>query len=138
MLYTAIEILGWLIIAFVLFDFLLGRILNYLNERNRKTSLPPELQDVYDAAEYEKSQNYDREKSKLGRITSYIGLLAILFMLFFDGFAWLDEWVRGHTEHFIWMPLAFFGILFFASDIFKVFSLFAGYFFHNQIHLKYH
>ena len=114
------KLLFWLIIAFVLFDFLLGRWLNYLNEKNRKINLPDELKDVYDAEEYQRSQKYDHDKSKLGIITSVVGLAAILIMLFLDGFAWLDELVRNKTEHFLWMPLAFFGVLFIASDLFSI------------------
>ena len=77
------KLLFGLIVAFVVFDFLLGRWLNYLNEKNRATDLPNELKDVYDAEEYQRSQQYDHDKSKLGTITSVVGLIAILLMLFF-------------------------------------------------------
>ena len=55
-------------------------------------------------------------------------MILMLAMLFFGGFAWLDNFVREYTQNPILMALMFFGILGFAADIlttpFSIYSTF--------------
>lgn len=112
------HLLFWLIIAFVAGGYLLNLILNYLNLSNHSDHLPERLKDFYDEEKYQRSQQYDRAKTKLSLLTSTVGTILIILIIAFGGFAVLDEWARSISQHFIWMPLLFFGIIYLASDLF--------------------
>lgn len=105
------------IYAILIFDFVLGRILSYLNSVKRNRPVPAELDGVYDKETYQKSIAYKAENERLGLYSSIFSFSIIIFMLIFQGFAFADSWSRGFTENPIWLALIFFGILFLASDI---------------------
>ncbi len=107
----------YIIIAIIVFDYLLERFLDYLNATKRTTELPKELEGIYDAEKYKKSQEYDKVKSRFSFFTSTLSLIAMLLILFLGGFAWLDDFVRQYTTNPILMALLFFGILGFAADL---------------------
>lgn len=106
-----------IIYIIIVIDFSLERILSVLNSVKRKRPLPPELENVYDKETYRKSQDYKLEYEKFGMITATFSFLIILAMLILKGFAFTDDIVRQFTENKIFLPLIFFGILFFAFDI---------------------
>ncbi len=111
------NIVFYIIIAILLFDFLLSSFLDYLNTTRWSDELPKEVEGIYDAKEYKKSQDYQRDNLKLSTIQSTLSLIIILFMLFVGGFAVVDGWVRDITNNEVLMAILFFGILMFASDI---------------------
>src|SRR3990172_3326220 len=114
-----------IIISIIIFDYLLERFLDYLNDKNRSDELPAELAGIYEPEKYKKSQEYDRVTSKFGFYTSTFSLLLMLLMLFFDGFAFVDSFVRNYlsvyeitdTAMSVFAAILFFGILALASDI---------------------
>ena len=119
----------WIIIvAILLFNYGLERFLSYLNKSNMSTELPEELKGIYEPDKYKKSQEYDKANSSFGLITSTFSILLMLAMLYFDGFAMLDGFIRGYTTHPILMAMMFFGLLMVASDIlgmpFSIYSTF--------------
>ncbi|NNK19739.1 MAG: M48 family metallopeptidase, partial [Flavobacteriaceae bacterium] len=79
--------------------------------------VPPELEDVYDAEEYARSQAYKKTNYNFGLLTSSFSLLVILCFLAFGGFQWIDQIVRGITDHPIGMALLFFGFIMLGSDL---------------------
>ncbi len=116
------------IIVFVLFGFVLDRILTYLNVKNWSENVPAEMKDVYDAEKYAKAGRYEKERTRFGLISSLFSLILILLMLFLDGFAWLDVEVRSVTVNPYFLPMLYFGILFFASDILSLpFSIYSTF-----------
>ncbi|MFW6248391.1 MAG: M48 family metallopeptidase [Bacteroidota bacterium] len=111
------QTLFYVIVAIIILDFLFDRFIDYLNSTRWSNVLPQELKGIYDEEKYRKSQNYHRENMKVGLLTSSLSFILILFFLFADGFAWLDNLVRQYTENPILMALLFFGIIGLASDI---------------------
>lgn len=109
--------LYYIILGIVIIDFALERWLDYLNSLNWSSELPEELNDVYDAGQYKKSQEYKRANDRFALITSSFSFLLIIAMLVFGGFSLVDNWSRSFTEHPILLALIFFGILAVASDI---------------------
>jgi len=105
------------IIAILVFDYLLERLLDYLNLLHRNNSLPPELQDVYDHEKYVKQQAYEKTTSRFGFITSTFSFILILLMFALGGFAFIDSISRSISTNPILIALIFSGILMFASDI---------------------
>lgn len=115
----------YIIIAILIFDFLLERLLNYLNSTRWSNELPEELLGIYDVDQYKKSQDYYFENQKLGLITSILTFLILLLMLFFGGFSMVDGWARQLSGNSIFIAILFFGILGFAMDILSTpFSLY--------------
>ena len=117
-----------LIVAFVLFGFVLDRVLSYLNTRNWSDEIPDQMKGVYDEEKYVKAGKYERVRSKFGLVSSLYSVILILLMLFLNGFAYLDGIVRGWTENPYWMPMIYFGILLIASDILSMpFSIYSTF-----------
>jgi len=117
-----------IIITIILFDFVLDRVLDYLNDKSRKSGVPNELEGLYDREKYNKMQAYNGEKSKFGNFSSAFSVLLILIMLFFDGFAYLDDVVRARSENPITISLLFFGVIAIGSDLLAMpFSLYSTF-----------
>ncbi len=106
-----------IIISILVFDYILERILNYLNITYLSNVLPKELEGIYDPEKYRKSQDYLKANNRFGFITSTASFIAILFMLFFDGFAFVDNFARQYSENPILLALMFFGIIGIVADI---------------------
>jgi STE24 endopeptidase len=116
------------IVGILVFEYLLERILDYLNSTYRSNSLPPELEGIYDAEKYKKSQEYEKTTSAFSLVTSSVSLAAMLFVLFLGGFAWLDQYIRQFTDNTILLTLMFFAAISLTADIlntpFSVYSTF--------------
>jgi len=106
-----------LIILIVAVGFFLDTFLDYLNIRKMAGSIPDELEGIYNAAEYQKSQQYLKEKTRFGFLLSSLSFIVTLFILFVEGFAWLDNLLRTVTEHKLLLPLLYFGVIGLAADI---------------------
>ena len=111
------NILFIIIVSIILIDFIVDKILDYLNLKSWSPELPREAEGIYDAEKYKKSMAYYKVNDRFSMITSSFSLLLLLAMLFFNGFAWLDHYVRSLTQSPVWMALLFFGILGFTSDV---------------------
>ncbi|MDP4280656.1 MAG: M48 family metallopeptidase [Bacteroidota bacterium] len=111
------DLFFWIIVGILVADFLLERILDWLNSTYWSDTLPTELVGIYDEDKYKKSQQYEKAKMKFSTVVSSLSLLAMLVMLFAGGFAWLDQWIRMITVNPILLALLFFGILMLASNI---------------------
>lgn len=107
----------YIIIAIVIFSFLLEKFLDYLNLKNTQAVLPPELQDVYEPERYKESQEYKRINTRFSFITGSFSLLLILVMLFTGGFGYVNQIAGQITENSILTALIFFGIIGLVSDI---------------------
>jgi STE24 endopeptidase len=122
-----------IIIAIILVNFLLERWLDWLNDKNSSATLPEELKGIYDAEKYAKQRAYDKVKGRFSIVSSSFSLVLILAMLFFKGFAVVDEYARTITDHPILLPILFFAILMIASAILNTpFSLYSTFVIEEQ------
>ncbi|AYN68522.1 M48 family peptidase [Euzebyella marina] len=111
------NILFYVIIAILVFQFVLETTLDYLNARHYSDPIPDDLGDVFDEKEYLKSQDYKKTNYKFGLFTSSFSLLLTLGFLSFGGFEMVDQYVRSITEEPIFMALLFFGIIMIGNDL---------------------
>ncbi|TXE10087.1 M48 family metallopeptidase [Seonamhaeicola algicola] len=111
------NIIFYIIITIIIVNFIIDKILDALNAKHFNDALPHELQDVYDAEAYKKSQNYKATKYKFGLLTSTFSIVLILGFLFFDGFEFVDNIARSYSSNPITVALIFFGIIMIASDV---------------------
>jgi len=109
--------LFYIIITIIIINFIIDKILDTLNAKHFNDALPLELQDVYDEAEYKKSQSYKATNHRFSNITSLFSLILTLGFFYFDGFEYVDDIARSYSSNSIVIALIFFGIIMFASDI---------------------
>lgn len=111
------NVILYTILGILLVDFLLERILDYLNLQNWSSKLPKVLKGIYDEEKYLQAQRYQKEKAKVSFISSGISFLITFLMVALGGFAWIDIIVRIYFEHPIAIALSFFGLIALFSGI---------------------
>ncbi len=122
------QLLFYLILSIVVINFIIEQFLDYLNTKHFDDPIPQALSDVYDAKEYEKSQQYKIQKNKFGQLSSWFSFIALVLFLIFDGFAFVDNIARDLVSHPILIALVFFGILLIVSDVISTpFSYYATF-----------
>jgi STE24 endopeptidase len=109
--------LFYIIIAIIILNFIKDKVLDALNAKHYNDPIPEELNDVYDEAEYTKSQAYKKINYQFGVWSSIFSVVLTLAFLMFDGFEYVDNVARGFSENPIIIALIFFGIIMLASDI---------------------
>ena len=114
------QLIFYVIIGILVFDYLLDQYLDYLNSTRRSSVLPQELKGIYDEEKYSKSQEYEKANHKFSILTSSFNLLLILVFLYLEGFAYVDQLARSVSSNPILVGLIFFGIIMFASDILHI------------------
>ena len=106
----------FLILIILVFHFLLENGLTLLNYFYPQKPFPEFLSKVYSQEKYEKSQEYEQAKLRLGILVSVVQFIAVLAFFYFGGFAYLDTFVRNQSDHYLLQNLMFFGLLAFVSD----------------------
>ena len=119
------QIIFYLLISIILFNFIKDYFLDYLNSKFFDKKIPENLNDIYDKEKYQKSQNYKKTLYKFGKISKAYSLTILLLFFFLDGFLLVDNFARSLFESELLISLSFFGIIFFGSDILNLpFSLY--------------
>ncbi len=109
-----------LLLSILTFDFLFNKILEYLNIKSMKPELPEEVKGIYDEGKYKKSIAYAKANNSFGLLTSTFSFVLSFVLLATGFFGWFDEKVHVYFQNEELVSLAFFGILFFASDIINI------------------
>lgn len=109
--------LFYIIIAIILINFIIDKILDALNAKHYDDAIPEELHDVYDETEYKKSQAYKKTNYKFGIFSSLFSIVLTLGFLCLDGFEYVDTIARNYSENPIVIALLFFGIIMIGSDL---------------------
>ncbi|WP_340076679.1 M48 family metallopeptidase [Leptobacterium sp. I13] len=112
--------LFYTIIAIIIIDFTIDKIIDRLNAQKFNDPIPKELSDVYDEEAYKKSQLYKKVNYTFGIITSTFSFALILGFLFLDGFDFIDTIARNYTDNPILIALIFFGIIMLGSDLINI------------------
>ena len=120
------QIIFYLLISIILFNFIKDYFLDYLNSKFFDKKIPENLSDIYDKEKYQKSQDYKKTLYKFGKISKAYSLTILLLFFFLDGFLLVDNFARSLFESELLISLSFFGIIFFGSDILNLpFSLYS-------------
>ena len=79
------EYLIYIFIFFILFGFIFSSILEYVNSKNWKDSVPDSLKNFYKESDYKKAKSYKLDRDRVSLISSLISTtLTIIFI--FSGF----------------------------------------------------
>ena len=112
--------LFYAILVILVVQFALDLLLDYLNSKRFKAAVPNELDDVFDATEYGRSQEYKLRNYRCGLFNDGFSFLLTIGCLVFGGFGWLDSLVRKFTEDPIAMGILFFGAIALASSLIAI------------------
>ena len=117
-----------IILSALIGEFLLRTMVRVLNLKALDPGLPNEFQGYYDEEKYARSQEYTRVNTRFAFFTTSFDLIVILVFILFGGFNFVDQIIRGFGLSTLPSGLAFFGILFFASDLISTpFSLYQNF-----------
>lgn len=107
----------YLILSIVVVEFVLERVIAFLNFKTIGKPVPDELKGVYSPEEYSRSMLYQKEEARLSLISAT--LFFFLTIIFFASgmLGQLDMWLNQFTDNKVLDALAFFGIMYLASDI---------------------
>ncbi|HHP7241353.1 MAG TPA: M48 family metallopeptidase [Cyclobacteriaceae bacterium] len=122
------EVILTILLVIISVDFILDRVVVYLEVKSSKNPIPKALEGIYDEEKYQKSQEYNRIRARFDNLTSTISFLATFLILWFGAFGWLDQQLRPFAANEIVLSLLFFGVIFLVSDVlstpFAVYSTF--------------
>jgi STE24 endopeptidase len=122
------SIFFYIIISIIVADFILERVLDYLNSTWWSDTLPKELEGIYNEEKYKKSQRYLQAKQRFSLLVSSLTFAATLAVLFLGGFAWLDRVLREITLNPYYLAMLFFGTIALVSSVltipFEIYSIF--------------
>nr|WKN38489.1 M48 family metallopeptidase [Tunicatimonas sp. TK19036] len=111
------QLILFIILTILTVNFMIERVLDYLNRQNKKHDLPEELKGVYDEARYQRSLEYQQANDRFGAITATFGFVVSVVLLLSGLFGWLDDQLRSWIEYPVTLSLVYFGVLFIASDL---------------------
>lgn len=116
------------LIAVISTDFLLERILQYLNSKSSKKEIPKELEGIYDEGQYAKSQAYHQETDRFAIFSASLSFAIMAGAIIFGWFGLLDQWARSFSLSEPLTALVFFGVLFVGDDLIGIpFSLYRNF-----------
>jgi len=122
------QIYYFIILGALLLEYGLSTISSFLNMNSITETVPKGFEDYYDTEKYSQSQQYLKDKTRLGLLSGTFSLLLTLFVIHTGIFGLLDEYVRSYSSHPIITGLMFFGILFFINDLLNLpFSLYSTF-----------
>ncbi|MCQ9205805.1 MAG: M48 family metallopeptidase [Omnitrophica bacterium] len=108
------------ILAILIFNYILNLVVEVLNLSAINTILPQEFKGWYDEVKYKKSQNYLGENTRFKLFESSFFTFVILFFILSGGFNFIDRAARSFGLGSILTGLMFAGILFMALQVFGV------------------
>jgi STE24 endopeptidase len=106
-----------LLLIIISVDFVLNKILEYLNIKNMKPELPESVRDIYDEQKYKKSIAYSRVNNKFGLLTSTLSFVLSFALLGTGFFGWYDGLISSYFSNATVVSLVFFGSLMLVSDL---------------------
>jgi len=114
------ELIFYVILGIITFNFVFETCLDYLNFTRFDAGLPSEAKDLYNESDYQKSQQYKKDKFKFGLVQSIFSFILILVFLGLDGFKIVNDLATRLTNNDIGISLIFFGILFISSELLNI------------------
>lgn len=105
------NVVFWLIIAFIVIEFIIERSISRLNASWFGKPIPSILAGVFNEEKYQKQQAYSMTNYRFGVFSSSFSVVISLIALSLGLYGWLDEWLRQWLTNEVWLCLAFFGVI---------------------------
>lgn len=101
----------YLIVAFIVLEFIFEKALSYLNLQTWDKPLPEAVKDLYDTEKYAQARNYARVNYRFETVSSVFSLIVSVSFLLAGGFAWIDGIIRDYSHNPIAQALLFFALI---------------------------
>ncbi len=111
------QVILYIIVAFILLEYVVEKVLEYLNLQTWDKPLPAEVAGLYDQEKYQKARDYAKTNFNFSLVSGTFSLLVSLLFLTLGGFAWVDNFARSYSQSPIVIALIFFGILAVGSSL---------------------
>ena len=111
------NVVFWLIIAFVVIEFLIERTVSRLNASWFGKPIPAILSGVFDEEKYLKQQAYSMTNYRFGVFSATFSVVVSLVAVGVGLYGWLDEWLRQWLSSEVWLCLGFFGVIMVANAL---------------------
>ena len=110
----------WIIIAIVLAEFVLNRVVSYLNSTWFGKPIPKILEGIYDEEKYAKQQKYSMTQYKFNTVMASINVAISLVALGIGFYGWFDDVLRGVISNEILLSISFLVALGIISSIIDI------------------
>ena len=111
------DLVLYIILFLIIFGFFFDQVLTMASNKGWKKKIPVIVKDYYSEEEYHRAKNYHIDKERLSLIKQIFSLVLIIAILISGFFGILDEYITKYFTNEFMRMLAFFGVLFFASDL---------------------
>jgi len=108
------------ILGISIISYLFDQILDYINLKSQRKDIPAEVEGFFNKEKYQKSLDYQKDRTKFSFVTAAFSFILSLAMLAFGGFGWLDNVLRPFFSSEIILALVFFGVIMIVSDILTI------------------
>lgn len=109
--------LFYIIVLFIVAEFILSTVLNKLNASWLTKPIPAELDNIYDNEKYQQQQLFSKARHKFESIQSIIMLTVTLGFLFLNGFSFLDNICANLTQNLLLQAIVYILVLSIAVEI---------------------
>lgn len=117
-----------IILATIIGEYVLQTSARLLNLKALNPALPGEFEGFYDAAEYRRSQEYTRARTRFSNLSSTLNTALVTGFILLGGFNLVDTFARGYGLSPLPTGLLFFASLFVLSDLVSTpFSLYSTF-----------
>ncbi len=106
------------ILAVLLLNSAWDLLVNLLNLKQLDPNIPDEFQGYYDNEKYTKSQNYLRDSTRFGLVSTLIKTSVLILFILLGGFRILQETAASFSDQLIVQGLIFAGLLMLLSTLF--------------------
>ena len=102
------EYLIYIFIFFILFGFVFSSILEYLNSKNWKDSVPDTLKDFYKESDYKKAKSYKLDRDKVSLISSLISTTLTIIFIFSGLYGKVSDYSLYYFDNLFLQSAGFF------------------------------
>lgn len=110
----------WIIIAIVLAEFILNRVVSYLNSTWFGKPIPKILEGIYDEEKYAKQQKYSMAQYKFNTVMASVNVAISLAALAIGFYGWVDGALREVINNNILLSVSFLVVLNILSSIIDI------------------
>lgn len=114
------EFFFFLIIAFLILDFIVDNYFEIINFKHRLKPLPEKIQALFSVETNEKQLNYQKDNFRFGMIVGSISSIFVILIVAFKILPLIDNHLRLIIENEYLLTLAFFGLIFLLSFVFSI------------------
>lgn len=113
------EFFFFLIIAFLILDFIVDNYFEIINFKHRLKPLPEKIQALFSLETNEKQLNYQKDNFRFGMIVGSISSVFVILVVAFKVLPLIDNYLYLIIENEYLLTLTFFGLIFLLSFIFS-------------------